>query len=420
MKSLKSILLVFTIGLSLIIFSEFHNVKAKNKKEAVKILRKTSIRDGAGPFYNIVSPVSANTEATVVKQNNKWILVKLKNGKQGWVSKRVLEKPLVKKDPFAKLALSKGVGSVSKTDVVAATKGLFDLNIKKADPEAKKVLRAMLLPQFTAVEYEEMTKNKQNIKENTVKKLENHFINSAEANDIGEELEIEIGKAMALRMINQGIVNDKTMNKRINLMGSLLASNSARFDLAFRFAVLNTKENSSFALPGGFIFITKGLMEKTKSNAELAGLLAHEISHVVLNHGMSLWTERKTERRSQDLFSEMDDEMEEMGEKKEEAGDDFENMLADAFKICTGKRSKKNEEIADYYGMYLAYKSGYAPEALGKFIKREGEKIEKESQKGAARSKKLLDSKHIDNSETHYTVEKRVEMINKFLKKMFF
>ena len=78
----------------------------------------------------------------IIKEENKWLKIELKDGKQGWISKRALKEPKAKKDPFAKLARSKGVGSVSKTDVVAATKGLFDLNIQKADPKAKKVLKA--------------------------------------------------------------------------------------------------------------------------------------------------------------------------------------------------------------------------------------------------------------------------------------
>ena len=141
----------------------------------------------------------------------------------------------------------KGVGKVSKTDIVAASKGLFDLEFKKANPKAKKVLAALIKPQFTPQEFLAFQKDrnkratqKNNHKNdgkatNMAQKMAPFLPQPHEPANISEEMESAIGKALALRMIAQGVVNDAELTKKINLIGTLLATNSPRYDLEYRF-----------------------------------------------------------------------------------------------------------------------------------------------------------------------------------------
>lgn len=79
-------------------------------------------------------------------------------------------------------------------------------------------------------------------------------------------------------------VGDVKTNLYVNLVGRAVASFSDTPRLEWRFAVINSQEASSFSTPGGYVFITIGLLSRLKSEAQLAGILAHEIAHVAQRH----------------------------------------------------------------------------------------------------------------------------------------
>ncbi len=103
--------------------------------------------------------------------------------------------------------------------------------------------------------------------------------------EIGEKEEIEIGQDLAARLLGAApLVANEAMQRYLNQVGRWLASQTERPDLPWRFGVLEAPQLNAFATPGGSIFITRGLLERMKSEAELAGVLAHEIAHVLRKH----------------------------------------------------------------------------------------------------------------------------------------
>src|SRR6202795_214182 len=75
-------------------------------------------------------------------------------------------------------------------------------------------------------------------------------------------------------------VGKARMQRYVNNVGRWIASQSERPDLPWQFGVLDAPQLNAFAVPGGTIFITRGLVQRMRSEAELAGVLAHEIAHV--------------------------------------------------------------------------------------------------------------------------------------------
>ena len=246
---------------TLVIFITFVillSLAASNEKESV-IQRKSYLRKGAGSFYTVIEKLSAGENITIIKRKDNWIFIKTGKGIEGWLPKRSLISVKKKKDPFENLIKGKGVGYVSKTDVISASKGLFDLEVKKSDSNAKKLLDKLLQPQFTEQEYLLFNKSLTQLEPvNTIdtKKLQNMLEGKNVPQNIPEDVEQLIGKTLTLKMISRGVVKNKDLLKKVNLMGTLLASKSQRYDLNFKFIVLDDKAKSSFALPGGFIFIT--------------------------------------------------------------------------------------------------------------------------------------------------------------------
>ena len=97
--------------------------------------------------------------------------------------------------------------------------------------------------------------------------------------------EIKIGRALAAKFIKKyGLVQDAGQTKYLNFVGGKISELSPRQELNFKFGILNTQEVNAFACSGGYIFITKGALSLIENEAELVGVLAHEVSHVSLFH----------------------------------------------------------------------------------------------------------------------------------------
>ena len=105
---------------------------------------------------------------------------------------------------------------------------------------------------------------------------------------VDEAGEVEIGQGVAANLLGAApLVNDEALQAYVNQLGWWLAQQTERRDLNWRFGVLDTDSVNAFAAPGGYVFITKGLLLNMRSEAELAGVLAHEISHVLQRHHLN-------------------------------------------------------------------------------------------------------------------------------------
>jgi predicted Zn-dependent protease len=82
------------------------------------------------------------------------------------------------------------------------------------------------------------------------------------------------------------LVTDPEINRYVNLLGDSIARLTSRGDLDWHFYVVNTDVVNAFALPGGYIYVNRGVIERADKMDELAGVLGHEIGHVVLRHSV--------------------------------------------------------------------------------------------------------------------------------------
>jgi len=103
--------------------------------------------------------------------------------------------------------------------------------------------------------------------------------------DPNTKKEVGIGKALAAKLAKKyGMIKDEPFTRYVNLVGKSLAIYSSRQELDFRFGILDTEDVNAFACPGGYVLITRGAIQLMESEAELASLLSHELSHVTLKH----------------------------------------------------------------------------------------------------------------------------------------
>lgn len=108
---------------------------------------------------------------------------------------------------------------------------------------------------------------------------------AAEAFLISTQQEIEIGKGVAQDLEKKyGLVNDPELQARVTKLGMSIVAVSDRKDLPYTFKVLNSKEVNALAVPGGYIYLFKGLVDYMPSDNELAGIIGHEVGHIVKKH----------------------------------------------------------------------------------------------------------------------------------------
>ncbi|MCE9501599.1 MAG: M48 family metalloprotease [Leptospira sp.] len=101
----------------------------------------------------------------------------------------------------------------------------------------------------------------------------------------GVKREVQVGRVLAARLAKKyGLNQNREFTRYLNTVARKISSQSSRQELVFHVGVLNTEEVNAFACPGGYIFITLGALRMIDSEAELAGVLAHEIGHVTLRH----------------------------------------------------------------------------------------------------------------------------------------
>jgi predicted Zn-dependent protease len=113
---------------------------------------------------------------------------------------------------------------------------------------------------------------------------------------VSEDQEVALGRQNAEQINSQlPIVTDAAVSGYIQELGSQIASGTSRADLDWHFYVINTPQVNAFALPGGYIYVNRGLIESMGDISELAGTLGHEIGHVIQRHSVrQMETAQKT------------------------------------------------------------------------------------------------------------------------------
>jgi len=182
-----------------------------------------------------------------------------------------------------------------------------------------------------------------------------NILGKAKDLEINTEQETAIGKEVAAKMITYfGLYENPKLADYVRKVGEAVAMQSQRDDIYYHFEILESPAVNAFAAPGGFIFVTRGLLESIGSEAELAGVLAHEVGHVDAKHVLRAMQRGKL----------MQSGLQEAGSLV--PGSKFLDELAKQLlvKLIDQGLDPADEHDADQRGVVYAFDAGYRPDGL--------------------------------------------------------
>jgi len=173
---------------------------------------------------------------------------------------------------------------------------------------------------------------------------------------LGREASADVEKQLPL-------VKDAQLERYVSDLGRRLtqdAPNNAGYEWTFK--VVNSQDINAFALPGGFIYVNRGLLESAEDEAQLAGVMAHEIGHVVMRHG--------THQASQAMLAQMPLAIlgGVLGRSSSPTAQLAQLGIGFGVNSIFLKNSRSAEAQADEIGTYILYRDGYDPHAMAQFF----------------------------------------------------
>lgn len=166
---------------------------------------------------------------------------------------------------------------------------------------------------------------------------------------ISQDQEVQMGQQGAQQVEQElGLVNDQALQNYVHQIGTALAAKSERPNLPWRFRVVEDPTPNAFALPGGFIYVTRGLLEYMNSEAELASVLGHEIGHVTAKHSVTQMSQQQLAQVALGVGSIISPTVAQFG-----------NIAAQGLGLLFLKYGRDDERQADDLGFRYALTQGY-------------------------------------------------------------
>jgi predicted Zn-dependent protease len=178
------------------------------------------------------------------------------------------------------------------------------------------------------------------------------------------EEEVTLGREIAGNLLGAApLVKDAALQKYVNSVGRWVASQSERPELPWRFGVIESEDINAFAAPGGYIMLTKGLYRKLTNEAQLAGVLGHEIGHVVKKHQLKVLQKQQLLNMGAGFLS----------SKYAKDNKLVSRAIGTGAEISARSLDKSAEYEADRLGLSYATRAGYEPYGLTEVLQAIGQ-----------------------------------------------
>lgn len=188
----------------------------------------------------------------------------------------------------------------------------------------------------------------------------------AAARPLNSEEEAEIGGSVAACVIgDRGVIEERRAVTYVNLVAQTVSSCNSRPGLMPRVMILKTDEPNAFACPGGYVFVTRGLLKLCRDESELAGVLSHEVTHVAKQHSINRLKWKNTVSCGASTLASAGPEQ---VQQAYEAMAPLVNAVKD--EVVNNRHGTKAEEESDLIGAECAARAGYDGAGLARVVER--------------------------------------------------
>jgi predicted Zn-dependent protease len=182
---------------------------------------------------------------------------------------------------------------------------------------------------------------------------------------VSTDEEIEIGEEASQQMEQElGILDDAALTEYVQQVGARVAAQSPRVDVQYTFRIIDSPDINAFAFPGGYIYVTRGLLALANSEEELANVLAHEVGHVAARH----FARGQIRRQGAGMLS-MIGTLAAVALGSGEAAQVMAGLSQVAGAGYVAAYGRDQEREADAIGQTLAARAGYSPTGLADFLR---------------------------------------------------
>ena len=326
--------------------------------------RSNDVREGPGSYYDLIVTLPQNTKLDVIEKTSNWYKIQLPDNRIGWIAANCLDARPSSNTRMARLENVWSSPRASKAGIAAAIKGFGD-KYGKTDPGNVSTVLAYADKGFTGRDVADFN--------NEIRKYDSNNRGRVSLDDLDLGApdydvslpEREIGVGIAARLVSRGLVDNPDLRRYVNLICATIVANSEIYNQDFTVFVLDDNKIDAFAIPGGYIFLTKGIVQMCQDESELAGVIAHEVGHVIRRHGLEEMSKRAADIAAEKAFDELDQEVGQTDDEK-----DLEEMIESTYDKVLHPRLIKYELEADKVGSVLAANAGYDPFGLVRMVQR--------------------------------------------------
>jgi len=358
----------------------------------------THLREGPGSFYPLIGILQEGVNVRIVAKQTAWTKVQC-GGMSGWVSNNALSGSSKASSGFTSPGVPKDRPTmISRASASGAVRGFAMTYWEKHDGNLT-FLDQYDAAVFQPTEYEKFREETyKNRKPKKIRKRYRRIKIENKEPEINSYLE-KLGFAVAGQIAGSGLETNQEQLKYVNMVGNLVLESTPLYYYPFKFYILSDDRPVAYAAPNGMIFLSRGLLNNVESEAGLACVLGHEISHVIQQHGYSEITKRKTQIVAGDAIDELEKEIPAgFSERK------LDDLAFQMFEAATSRRQTKYEYEADMMGVIYAYRAGYEPHDLVDVLK-------------SIESMTDRDFWHPESNWQYDAIEDRVERVSAFIEK---
>ncbi|HAS83526.1 MAG TPA: hypothetical protein DCS43_12870, partial [Verrucomicrobia bacterium] len=346
------------------------------------------MREGPGSFFPVVKTLESGTVVGLEETRGNWVRGRV-GEVSGWIAQLTFEGVSAGVDYSGMIHSEKAV-VISSVDIAAASKGLFEANYAeshKVDFARVDALEQLQLPPslVSSIVQSLPPTNPRLLQGLPAPVFANNVI-------IRQDAEQLLGRALTATLLSAGFVDTPDTIAYVNAVAAVVGSKTPRYDITFRVALTADDGINGFGLPGGNVVISRGLLNKVHSEAELACQIGHEIAHVTLYHGLREFQKRSTHRLTDSGFDELNKAVSELAQSnsgdgtKDDPFAELNGLTGDtsqdaveanmtrvantSYLTIIGKRARADELEADLYGAAYAAAAGYDPQAMITYLER--------------------------------------------------